>query len=753
MSPLLLQPGLTILAAALAVAVASTAFAAEGETPAPAATQDAPPPPKASAPAAGLGEEITVVAPSRLPRSRDHGDGLSVTTVEGSEIRRAGARTVYDALQPLPGIHLADEQGTPFQQDLSMRGLTASPVTGVSQGLSVFLDGVRVNEPGAEEVNFDLLPLGDVEHVEVVRGPHAIFGRNTLGGAIQLVTRRGGATPRADVEVEGGSFAYQRAQARAAGPLGPLDAHLSISEGTEQGWRDAQASRGVRVFGKLGLLRGETDVGLSYQFQRDRLEQPGSLPVAMLEADRTQNYTAGDFFEPELHLVTLNARRELGEALSLSVNAHFRALDASQFNASWSSADTRMANRTRTFGGAAQLEHRARLGRAESLLSGGLEATRSAVHLRVSEEANGTFQTHVYDEGLPTEFAVPLPVVVGDLADDQVALGAFLQDHLQLAEGPLAGLGATAALRLDRISHDVADTTPVTTGAASGTGVYTRWVPAAGLSWTSRRWSASTSWSDGFRAPAFLELTCADPAAPCVGLQAGVAPDATFTHLRPVRSRSFDAGVKVTPVPSFGASLNVFRVDLHDDIYGVTAANTNEVWFQNVGDTRRQGLELSADARRGPVELEASWTYTRATFESDFQMATPRTGGEEDVRRGDRIPLVPDHVVDGEARVRALRWLVLSAGFRHVGSQRLRGDESNVAAPLPAYDLVRAGAEARFGRWTTAVRATNLLNARYETFGTYSVDARNGGVDSRPVPFLTPGAPVRLVVTMRWEVP
>ena len=268
---------------------------------------------------------------------------------------------------------------------------------------------------------------------------------------------------------------------------------------------------------------------------------------------------------------------------------------------------------------------------------------------------------------------------------------------------------------------------------------------------TARRWSASASWSDGFRAPAFLELTCADPQAPCIGLQAGVAPDATFTALRPVRSRSFDAGVRVTPVPAIDASLNVFRVDLHDDIYGVTAANTNEVWFKNVGDRRRQGLELSVDARRGPVTLAASWTYTRATFESDFSMATPRvTGGEEAVSRGDRIPLVPDHVLDGEARVRALRWLVLSAGVRHVGSQRLRGDEANVAAPLPAYDLVRAGAEARFGRWTTALRATNLLNARFETFGTYSVDARNGGVD--PVPFLTPGAPVRLVLTMRWEI-
>src|SRR6267143_935899 len=58
-------------------------------------------------------------------------------------------------------------------------------------GFSVFLDGVRLNEPTVEEVNFDLIPLEDVERIEVIRGPSVLFGRNTLGGAINLVTRRG----------------------------------------------------------------------------------------------------------------------------------------------------------------------------------------------------------------------------------------------------------------------------------------------------------------------------------------------------------------------------------------------------------------------------------------------------------------------------------------------------------------------------------------------------------------------------------
>src|SRR5438093_10045100 len=83
----------------------------------------------------------------------------------------------------LPGVSLQSEQGNRLQPDLSLRGFTISPVTGLPPGLSVFLDGVRLNEPTVEEVNFDLIPLEDVDRVDVIRGPSVLFGRNTLGGA------------------------------------------------------------------------------------------------------------------------------------------------------------------------------------------------------------------------------------------------------------------------------------------------------------------------------------------------------------------------------------------------------------------------------------------------------------------------------------------------------------------------------------------------------------------------------------------
>ncbi|HEY6001671.1 MAG TPA: TonB-dependent receptor [Anaeromyxobacter sp.] len=712
------------------------------------ARAEAPTAGEATAPSSDAGapayeEGIVVEAPTRLPRRWTGVDPASVEVLDAKRLKASGARTIQDALQLLSGVQLSDQQGNAGLQDLSIRGLTASPVTGAPQGLSVFLDGVRVNEPAVEEVNLELVPLADVERIEIVHGPQAIFGRNTLGGAIHIVTRRGGARPGSEVEVEAGAGPYQQVKANVSGPVGPLDGYLAAGQAYDAGWRAGGASRGARVFGKVGLRTADTDATLSYQFQRDQLHEPGSLPLSLLREDRAQNYTPGDFFRPELHLVTLNAQRRLAPGLELAVNAFVRALDGEQFNASYFAPDTRLFNGTRTVGGTAQLDHHASLGPLRNQLAAGAEASRSSVRITVHQEPNGQFQTDP-DTGLP------LPRPSSDVSDAQIAAGAFVQDQLRVATGPLAGLAATAALRFDWIAHDIVDTSPGDAyGKGTGRGSYSGLVPAAGLRWAfASRWLASASYSGGFRAPAFLELTCADVTSPCIGLQSGVAPDTSFTLLRAVRARSLEAGLSTSPFDDVSVAVTAFRIDLHNDIFAVTLPDTTKVVFRNVGDTRREGLELKLRCAVGPLALEGSYAYTLSTFQSDVpQLATP-LGGSENVPRGAELPMSPRHRAALGGRLRALSWLDLSAGLHYVGSQRYLGDEANVAPRLPAYAVLGAGAEARWRTWGAFVRATNLLDARYEVFGTF---ARNGRAAGGPVePFLTPGAPLRVFAGLRW---
>jgi iron complex outermembrane receptor protein len=168
---------------------------------------------------------LKVFAPARLLESLLPLSSIpaSIQIVPGDEVSQAGTLSIQEYLTRLPGVTLNDEQGNAAQQDLSIRGFQVTSVTGVPQGISVFLDGVRINEPTVEEVNFDLIPLDDVEQIEVIRGPSVLYGRNTLGAAVNITTRRGGPALEIVPELAGGSFGFQKYHVHGGGSKGPID--------------------------------------------------------------------------------------------------------------------------------------------------------------------------------------------------------------------------------------------------------------------------------------------------------------------------------------------------------------------------------------------------------------------------------------------------------------------------------------------------------------------------------------------------
>src|SRR5262249_47160351 len=248
--------------------------------------------------------EITVRAPARLPEPslRLSEVPATVQVITGDELRQSGAVNLQEGLTRLPGVTLHDEQGNAAQPGLVLRGFEGTSVTGVPQGISVFLDGVRLNEPTVEEINFDLIPLDDIERLELIRGPAAIFGRNTLAGALHIITARGAAGREIRPEKAGGSFGSQQYRGSPSGGGGLMDYYVSGSFAQQDGWRDVSAARLGKVFGKLGVQSGGTDATLSYLYVENRIEQPGSLPLSLLQQERTLNFTGGDFFSPRAHL-------------------------------------------------------------------------------------------------------------------------------------------------------------------------------------------------------------------------------------------------------------------------------------------------------------------------------------------------------------------------------------------------------------------------------------------------------------------
>lgn len=684
--------------------------------------------------------EVLVTAPVRLPEfSLSSGEvPASVQVITGEEIRRSGALTLQDVMQQLPGVYVNDEQGNSYQFDLSFRGFTATSVTGVPQGISVFVDGVRVNEPAVEEINFDLLPLDDVERIELIRGPIAVFGRNTLAGSLNIITKRGGAEREIVPDVSGGSFGRQKYRVHLSGTEGPIDYYFAGSQFTEDGFRDETESRLSQFFGKLGYRQGGTDITLSYQYRNNKIKQAGSLPLSRLQINREENFTSGDFFQPNLHQATLNAHQALGSGFSLALNGFVRKLDAEQFNVSLIGQNSRLFNDTLSGGGTLQLAHEGRFLGRKNLLTMGVEYAQHEVDIRVFEESNGV--THSELES--------------DVSDSQDTVGFFIQDTAELGRGLLRSgdsLILTGALRYDYVRHDITDKSPEEPGKATGRATFDRFTPRAGFNYNlSDDYGIYFSYSEGFRAPAFLELTCADHTAPCVGIQAGVAPDTGFFNLRPVKATNYELGLRARPAPWLEGSLAIYRTDVRDDIFSVSPAGTITIFFQNIGDTRREGIEMALRGVYERLEGYVNYSYTRATFETDVELASPRTPGvTQQVRKGDEIPLTPNHRVNAGLRYRLHEWVTLSLNVTYVGDQFFRGDDANTQPKLEDYIVVNAGVDVRWQRFAGFVKINNLLNNDYETFGTF---APNGRLPGNPIePFLTPAPPINVIAGVSYR--
>ncbi len=673
---------------------------------------------------------LVVVAPSSstlaVPRSWVPN---WLDTLSGAEIKAARPSILPEVLERLPGVTLQNEQGNPFQPNLTLRGFTASSVTGLPQGVSVFLDGVRLNEPTVEEVNFDLIPLEDIDRVEIIRGPSVLFGRNTLGAAVSMTTRRGEEIREIAPEIVGGSFGRRQYRVRLSGEARPLDYYLSLNEVLEDGFRDDTGSRLSRVFGKVGIRAGGTDATLSYQYSDNRIKQAGSLPESELKRDRTANFTAGDFFAPTLHQAILNLRQAAGEQLTVQVNAYARSLNSEQFNVNFIAANSRLRTSTLSAGGALQLTHDDTFFDRRNVLVLGAEYARHDVHSR-------TFQEDMVERRLEA-----------DLTDVQDAVGIFAQDSFVIVRDALVA-GSTVVLtvagRWDSLRHDIDDHLG---GGSGGVHGFDRFTPRVGVNFNaSERLGVYASYGEGFRAPAFLELTCAGPGAICPGLQAGVAPDPV---LRPVKTRTYEVGVRARPLAWLEADVSGFRTDVDDDIFSVAPTGTTGVFFQNIGRTRREGIEAGLRGRFGSfLDAYLNYTFTRATFQDRVELATPVPPGVESVRPGDSLALVPPHRINAGVAYHPWTWLTLTLDARYVAHQFLRGDEVNGQRPVPAYWVADAGAIAHVRKLDAFVRLKNVTNNSYETFGTFAVNGREPG---NPVQrFLTPAPPINVLAGLQY---
>lgn len=702
------------------------------------------------------GHPVQRLAPQRITGTRlTPADSASrsvaahVDVVSATDLGRVAPApaAIAQALSGLTGVSVFDDQGTRAQPTIDLRGWTLSPVVGVPQGVSVFLDGVRINEADAQEVNFDLVPTEAIASTSLIRGPIALYGKNTLAGAVLLTTRRGDEGPPLDVGVSTGRFGYRQAHVGAGGvtssPIGALDGLLLARGSEESGFRDDTPATTRLLFANIGRRSpdaGGSDVALSLLYAHDRFYQAGSLPESRLRVDPRENYTPGDFFAPDLFHATLRGTLPLGTA-SLNGNLFVRRMRSEQFNVNIDAPSSRANVDATSPGTTLELD----LPMTFAALTVGAEANRDAVRYRVGAETTARAPILPADcdpGGLCENARVD--------ADNAALFGQLVVPIVRADSGGAsdATLGLTIAARADYVRTAITDLRdPENDGSAA----FRRGSPRAALTYRAAHGGAYLAINTAFRTPAALELACADEQAPCV-LPFSLGDD---PPLAPVTVTSWETGASWSPAPWLSTDLSLYTSRVRNEIVFAASSRTAG-YFRNIPRTRRQGLELAFRAeRRSPgTTLRAFGQYALvdARYESSVQLASalpdePRVGA------GDRLPLSPRHrggAGVGATMASRLAIVDLELHARGASSQLLRGDEANTQPPLPGYVLAATHLSLRRDRIALALDVDNLLGKRFATFGTFAADplATAGSADPPVTRFVTPGYPRSLTLSL-----
>ncbi len=258
----------------------------------------------------------------------------NVQTADADDLARRQAGDLSSFLgRQMGSVHLNELQGNPFQPDLNFRGFTASPLLGTAQGLSVYLDGVRLNQPFGDVVSWDLIPQSAIATVTLMPGANPLFGLNTLGGALAVQTKDGLKYPGQALQLQAGAHG-RAALGFDSGGRRDDGLHWFVTGNRlhERGWRVDSSSDLGQLFGKLGWQRADTQLTLSAALAETDLSGNGLQEQRLLARQRDSIYSKPDTTHNRAMLLSLALTRHWGDGSSFTSQVYWRRLNTRSVN-------------------------------------------------------------------------------------------------------------------------------------------------------------------------------------------------------------------------------------------------------------------------------------------------------------------------------------------------------------------------------------------------------------------------------------
>jgi len=744
----------------------------------------------------------------------------------------------------MQSVSVTEMGGNPWQPEVTFRGYSASPLLGMPQGMSTYVDGVRVNEPFGDVTLWDKIPNFAIGGMQLVPGSNPMYGLNTLGGAIAIQTKSGRQAQGVGIEAEYGSWNRQRALVEYGGVTkdGSMDFYIGHQTTKEDGWRQFSPSHLNQTFAKTGWQSEKTKLDLSYIGTDNKLIGNGFTPEHMLSGDRDQIHTRPDWTNNYYHHIALNGSHWINNDVMLSGNTYWRKsnrhtkngdlyeyeidgdeehdnydIDCNELPGDECELKGSVLNTSHTkqdnYGISGQITfNQDFMGMKNQFIAGtgfdySLIRFKQNERVNISTESEGDFDGAGIDS-TPGVGVAGLTESVFDASRESILSGGGALPQTQTVgltgKQWTASLFATDTLSLNdkwhlnagaRYNHTKVDNNDILRGPYSAdnnrsltaTDDYKRLNPSIGITHTpTDNLSIFGTYSESSRAPTSIELGCSNPEVGCL-LPSAMADD---PPLKQVVAKTYDFGARGSLTDEIKWNASIYHAMNHQDIQFIRAGDsTSRGYYNNVGRTQRQGLDLGLSGQHDRFRWNASYSYIRATFDSDFSLvnsansSAPDDGDDKsiyNVTKGNRMPSIPDHQFKARAQYDVTPKWSIGTNIVYFSDQYVWGNENNRhvansatcsngtgvgglrendaacgSGKIKDFTVVNLDSQYNFGGgWKAFAKAVNIFDNDYfiagrlaetmfDASGAYGPEIKSRGV--------IPGAPRAAWVGLRYE--
>jgi len=703
---------------------------------------------------------------------------------DANQVNAQHGATVLDALgSQTAGVSLSDSQGNTMFEDLRFHGFEASPLQGVAQGVSVYQNGVRLNEAFGDTVNWESIPETAVDRMDVWSA-NPVFGLNALGGSVNLVMKNGFTWQGSELSGQGGTYGHGMGTVQYGVENGNLSFYGAAEGVTDSGWRLHSPSGIARLYTDTGWRLGSSELHFVAAASLSDLGVVGPTPIQMLQQASDSVYTYPQTTHNLIGSLALNDKTRLSDHWQLEASVYVRALrqrhvdgnDGNFESCSGKSSyggdlclqddafgtppggktlafrnqfvimnpagqvfpfDKAISYGTidRTFtdsatqGGTVQVTGNQPLfGLTNYFTAGG-----SIDHSAIAFQSNSALAREFPNLDVAVDMTVPgagnIVHTLGNLGYAPVSLGAttnyygfYAVDALDVTDA----LTITAGLRVNAADISGRDRSGVAT-ELNGSHGYGHVNPMAGATYKfADAVSVFGGYSEANRAPTPLELDCANQTQPCL-LENSLVGDPPLAQ---VVSHTYQAGARGHFAGLLGDdhvnwSATFFRTDSDNDIVALASTIQGLGYYTNVPLTRRQGVDLTTDYQANGWSAYLNYSYLDATYQFTGTLASPNNPGADangnvQVVPGSHIPVSPTNTLKAGGDVVVMDGLRLDAEVAVTGSQYFDGDPSNINSKLPGYVTVNLRAAYDIApQWQLFGLVDNVLNNHSATYGTY----------------------------------